>query len=320
MRFLYLISILTIVGNLLPFSDSKHWFIRGQAYFRFWYLLMNVILILVWIGFFSINVFSFIIICFLILSSAICLKDILPFTKWYKKEVQNCSQCDHKNSLSILVFNVYQKNTAYQKLIDLVKMVDPDIILLLETNNAWAEALKPLDKIYKNCVKVIQENTYGMMLYSKLPSLEEKIERLSDDKIPSIDYLGIINNKKLRIRGLHPRPPIPGEALSSKQKDAEFREAAKIISQLDENELKIVIGDLNDVVWSKASKKFKNISGLKDPRVGRSTLSTFPTYSPIRFPLDHIFCSSELLISDFKVLENIGSDHFPVYIRFCVPD
>jgi len=304
-----------IIGTLLPFLEFKHWFVRGQAYFKFWYFITNLILTGIWV---FITPFNAAIVLLLILCALICLRDILPFTKLYKKEIRGCTDDSELSKLKILIYNVYQKNEEYVKLIEKVRSLDPDILLLLETNETWRKALLPLIDKYPYNIKAIQENTYGMMMLSKFEPIEKGVENLSANDIPSIDCLIKMDGQKIRIRGLHPKPPIPGEALSSKQKDAEFAEAAKIISQLPADELKVVIGDLNDVVWSKASKRFKKVSGLKDPRVGRGTYSTFPTYSPIRFPLDHIFCSKELLLSELKVYENIGSDHFPIYVEFCL--
>jgi endonuclease/exonuclease/phosphatase (EEP) superfamily protein YafD len=53
---------------------------------------------------------------------------------------------------------------------------------LLETNEDWRKALKHLEKVYPYQVKAIEENTYGMMLLSKVAPLEENIERLTDKK------------------------------------------------------------------------------------------------------------------------------------------
>jgi len=317
---LSIISILVIIGTILPVSNSKHWFVRGQAYFRMWYPFIHLLLISIWIFMPTINAITFILVFLLFICAVFCLKDILPFTRWYKKEIIGCSNREKMSTLNILIYNVYQKNDKYGKLIDKVNSLNPDIVLLLETNKHWQKAMDPLIKKYPYNIMAIQEDTYGMMILSKLEPIEKNIEQLTDQNIPSIDCLVKIKDQKIRIRCLHPKPPIPGEAMSSKQKDTEFMEAAKRIHQQPDDELNIIIGDLNDVVWSKASKRLKKESGLKDPRVGRGTFSTFPTYFPIRFPLDQIFCSSELLLSELKVLENIGSDHFPIYVEFCIPE
>lgn len=314
----YILSIIAIVGTLLPISHSKHWFVRGQAYFRFWYFLLNLALSGIWLFQDTISASECIVGFLLFVCALVSLRDILPFTRWYKKEIKDCSNKLNFNKISIMVYNVYQENDEFDKLIDKVHLINSDILLLLETNEKWRDSMAPLKEVYPYNIKCIQENTYGMMLFSKFKPLEQSVDQLSDDDIPSIDCLIKIEEKKVRIRGLHPKPPIPGEAMTSEQKDAEFNEAAIRISQLPKDELKIVIGDLNDVVWSKASKRFKKTSQLKDPRVGRGTYSTFPTYLPIRFPLDHIFCSSDLMLSELRVLENLGSDHFPIFVEFCL--
>jgi len=316
---LYIVSTLLVIGTLLPVSDSKHWFVRGQAYFRFWYLCLLLIITTLWLFYIPITLEGTLALVVLLLCIGLCLRDVLPFTPWYRREIRSVKGISNSKNLSFLIFNVYQENEDYQKLLDKVKTLTPDIILLLETNSAWDTALASLENSYPYIIKEIREDTYGIVLYSKIKPEEQRIDYLTDNGIPSIDCLLKIEQHKIRIRGLHPRPPIPGEALSSEQKDDEFSKAAKLLNNLPSDEISIVIGDLNDVAWSKASKRFKQTTGLKDPRVGRGSYSTFPTYSPVRFPLDHIFCSTQLEIMKFEVIENLGSDHFPIYISFSLP-
>jgi len=280
---------------------------------------MALLLIIIWLIVFPNLLQAKVMLLLLGGCAVLCLRDVLPFTRWYKKEIRTCASNNKNIELDILVYNVYQENDKYQDLIDKVNELSPDLVLLLETNSEWDKALLPLNEIYPYSVKAIQDNTYGMMLLSKLKPLEKDIEYLDKKDVPSVDTLLTIKDRKLRIIGLHPLPPIPTEAMTSRQKDAEFEAAAERINELSDEEVKIVAGDLNDVVWSKASNRFKKSTGLKDPRVGRGTFSTFPTYSPIRFPLDHILCSPELELIELKVLENLGSDHFPIYVRFNIP-
>lgn len=62
---------------------------------------------------------------------------------------------------------------------------------------------------------------------------------------------------------------------------------------------------------------FRKTSGLIDGRVGRGILSSFHAkYWFFRIPLDLVFHSPEIFIDELKILENVGSDHFPVYCRF----
>ena len=63
------------------------------------------------------------------------------------------------------------------------------MILLLETDQFWHENTLVLRETYAYEVPVPLENTYGMLLYSKLELSETKVRYLVDDEIPSIKTL-----------------------------------------------------------------------------------------------------------------------------------
>ncbi len=266
------------------------------------------------------NTFSVIILVLLFGGMILCFIDIIPYTSVYRQEIFSVDDSDSLETVDILVYNVLEKNDRYEALLELVDMLDPMVVLLMETNESWEKKMMPLEKKYNHVVKEIREDTYGMMLFSKIAFINKRIDYLTTEPIPSIDVTLQINKKYIQILALHPKPPIPGEALTSQQKDLEFKRAAQKLASQSNEILQIVIGDLNDVVWSKASKKFKKQTGLKDPRVGRGTFSTFPTYAPIRFPLDQIYCSRSFKLVDLKRMPDIGSDHYPIYVKFALPN
>ena len=168
---------------------------------------------------------------------------------------------------------------------------------------------------YEYCVKVPLENLYGMHLYSKLPLKNIEVKYLIQDKIPSIHgHLELANGKIVSIHCLHPKPPSPSESKTSTNRDAELLLAGREIDK--DSDLVLVFGDLNDVAWSRTTKLFQKMSGLMDPRRGRGFFNTYnANYRLLRWPLDHVFHSNDFTLIDVSREENIGSDHFPMYIK-----
>lgn len=319
-----IISIISIIGTLLPESKSKHWLVRGQSNFRAVYLIVDIILLIILLTSTVGILFKIPLGIMLALSVYICLKSIAPYSPLFPKKVDDTIKFNNDQELSILVHNVYQFNDQYDNLAKMILDLDPDIILLLEINDDWERGLSQLNKSYKHAIKQVQENTYGIMLLSKIELNGAQVNNLVYKDIPSVEALFQKNGRAIRIIGLHPEPPIPGEVLTSVPKEKEMLSAADKINNIndefEDNELTIVIGDLNDVAWSRIAQKFKKLTGLVDPRVGRGFYSTFPTYSPIKIPLDHVFCSPSFKLIQFDTLDAMGSDHKSILVRFKIPD
>ncbi|WP_235841752.1 endonuclease/exonuclease/phosphatase family protein [Confluentibacter sediminis] len=248
------------------------------------------------------------------INHAVLLMPYLPF----KKLVPKVKAPKNSESISLLSFNVYQDNKAYQKFISLVNELKPDIFLTMESNSDWEQALSVLDAEYPYRKKVPLENRYGMHFYSKIEVNDCKVNYFMADDLPSIEAnLTTKNNEKLTFFGTHPPPPSPTEEDTSKERDGEIIVMGKKVKTY--NNPVIVVGDFNNVAWSKSSKLFKKISGLKDPRIGRGFFSTYHAkYKLLRFPIDLFFHSNSICIEEFKTLKNIGSDHLPLYCRFFI--
>ncbi|MGO3810780.1 endonuclease/exonuclease/phosphatase family protein [Mesonia sp.] len=222
---------------------------------------------------------------------------------------------DNDNQISVLVSNVLTTNRDYHKLIDLIKSRDPDVFLTLESDKEWEKALNVFEKEYSYSVKVPLDNLYGMHLYSKLALKDMEVKYLIKDHIPSIHgSIELSNGKMANIHCLHPRPPSPTESKTSTNRDAELLLMGKKIDK--DAELVLVFGDLNDVAWSRTTKLFQKISGLMDPRRGRGFFNTYnANYLLMRWPLDHIFHTNDFTLVEMAREKNIGSDHFPMYVK-----
>jgi endonuclease/exonuclease/phosphatase (EEP) superfamily protein YafD len=238
---------------------------------------------------------------------------IFPFIPFKKKVLS-----ESKHPISLLSVNVLQKNNNYEALLQLIEEVKPHLLLTMESNQDWEEALQKLPIPFPYSHKIAKENRYGMHLYSRLEVLNSQEHKLISNKFPSIEAtIKDENNEVFTFWGVHPPPPSPTEAPSSKQKDGEFMMLAKEIKTKDVPVL--VAGDFNSVCWSRSSKRFAKFSGLKDARLGRGFHSTFPVKPKIfRFPIDLLFHSNKIVIQKLETLSDIGSDHLPLLSIFSV--
>ena len=310
------IGIFSIIGTLLPLSKSPRWWVRV---FDFPRLQIIVLALLSLFGYYlSTTSFELADQIFLgILAGCILYQaaKILPYTFFFSEEVRGSQKKNHKDQVSLLVTNVLMTNRESVKCLSMIRNADPDLILAVETDKWWEKELKILEELYPYRSYAPLANTYGMLLFSKLKLLECEIKYLLDHNIPSVHCtVQLPSGAIIKFFGVHPKPPAPGQSKSSVHRDAELIIVGKEAKA--SHHPVIVAGDLNDVAWSHTTHLFQKISGLIDPRVGRGLFPTYNSKYPLfRWPLDHVFHSNHFKLVELKRLENIESDHFPIYIK-----
>ncbi|WP_180053350.1 endonuclease/exonuclease/phosphatase family protein [Acinetobacter sp. YH12236] len=315
--FIQIMAIVVIWLSFWSLIPRDEWWIRGADFPRLQILVLGfiafVLFLLVdhpWTAF---NQLLFV---GLIAALAYQLKMVLPYTFVWKKQVKQVKQdqLDPDRQISLIVSNVLTTNTKYHLLIEQIQTHQPDLVLTLETDHAWQDALAVIEPDYPYRVPVPLDNLYGMHLYSKLELSETEVKFILSDEIPSIHTKVLLRSgQPVQLYCLHPKPPSPTEAKDSTLRDAELLIVGDQIKDLDES--CIVMGDLNDVAWSRTTRLFQRISGLLDPRVGRRYVNTFHAdYPLLRWSLDHVFHSTDFALVHMERLKHVGSDHFPVYL------
>ncbi|HLL95643.1 MAG TPA: endonuclease/exonuclease/phosphatase family protein [Spirosoma sp.] len=244
---------------------------------------------------------------------------IVPYTQLHKKEVPTwispVNQRETRlDTIRLLSANVYQENTKMPDVLRLIEKHQPDVVLLLETNETWKRAMQPIEATYPYQILCPLENMYGLLFYSRFPMLSPELRFLIQDDIPSIYVqLTLESGQQIHFYGVHPMPPSPTEHYRSTERDAELLVVGK--EARHKSGPIIVAGDLNDVAWSHTTRLFRRVSGLLDPRIGRGLYSTFnANYFFLRWPLDHVFVSHHFKLDQLRLLPNSGSDHFPILV------
>ena len=314
--FLFYISIFLIVTTAIPLIRNDFWIFRVFEYPRLQKLSLNALVLSLTLWYFPTSLGEQIVGGLLAINMIYLLYLVLPFTPFSSKQVLKSRHPAGKNNIKLLIANVYQENRQSDAYHQLISECEPDVILMVETDHWWAQKMDTITSDYPHQLRAPLENTYGMMLYSKLELVEGSINYLVEADIPSmVVMLKLPSGQLVKLHCLHPEPPVPQENPRSTERDKEILLIAK---KAKGSKIPVLVaGDLNDVAWSYTTELFGKISGLLDPRRGRGFFNSFHAkYFFLRFPLDHIFCSTDFTLTSIKRMQSCGSDHFPMCVDF----
>lgn len=247
---------------------------------------------------------------------AINLWRIWPYTFLAQSQVPVPDEVDGMSCARVLSFNVLQPNDRYAETASVIQRIDPDILLLMETNEKWMAELEPVLSSYGYRLERPLENKYGMAFATRLEVDRADMVANTSSNTPTLyATLRMDDGARFEVIGLHPRPPLPGE--STAKRDANIaRAGAKTPDELSNV---LAIGDFNDVPWSTTTQKFVHEGGYLDPRAGRGSFATFPAdYALVGWPLDQIFVRDGVKVEELAIGDDVGSDHLPLIARVCV--
>ena len=178
---------------------------------------------------------------------------------------------DPRSCFSVLGLNVLQSNRNFAATIALIDRERPDVLLLMETDGRWEQALSQVLRRYPHRLLRPTDNTYGMLFATMLPVQSVRVANITDQNTPTV-YARLMtrSGKTFDYVGLHPRPPFPGQPTA--RRDAKIERAALAIGG-DGHMPAMAMGDFNDVAWSRTTQLFKRVGGFLDPRIGARQLS-----------------------------------------------
>lgn len=311
---LVLLGTAAIVATALPLLRASAWWIRWFDFPRLQVLVLAAAVLAAYAPFAGDSPFSLGFIALLAAALAYQGYMMFPYTVLAKRQVEQSRRATRASTVRLLYANVLMENRASQRLKEMIREMAPDLVLAVEADAWWQAELACLRESHPYAVEHPRDNTYGMLLFSRLELVGPQVKFLVQDDVPSIHAgLRLAGGALVQLRCLHPRPPAPQEASESTERDAELLIVGKELKGL--NAPAIVLGDLNDVAWSRTNYQFQDISGLLDPRIGRGFFHTFHAeHWFLRYPLDHCFHSKHFRLASLRRLDRFGSDHFPMCI------
>ncbi|TWU15660.1 endonuclease/exonuclease/phosphatase family protein [Allorhodopirellula heiligendammensis] len=304
------IASVLIATAFVPLLPVDWWWVRIGDFPRV-QLLVSYLVCLVIVAFMLSQPYAKVAAGLLVASICIQLYWVFPYLPVAPYQVQPAKSDDSSTRLQILTANVLQDNTDASALVQLVKSESPDVCVLCEVNQRWIEDLAPLREQFQHHIEHPLENKYGIALYTNLELVSGEVRAMVKETIPSIDAeIQLASGHSVRLFAVHPNPPRPGE--DTTKRDGEL---VLVGRDVRDSESVIVLGDMNDVGWSRTTDLFQEVSGLLDPRKGRGLYATFNAKSWIwRYPLDHLFHSKDFRVVSLRTLPPIGSDHLPLSV------
>jgi endonuclease/exonuclease/phosphatase (EEP) superfamily protein YafD len=307
-----------IVATALPLVRKGAWWIRIFDFPRLQITIISAVTLAVLLAVADrSSAWQNIVAALLALALAYQAYMMFPYTVLARRQVEDARSASDDNTIALLFANVLMTNRSSRELLAIIREEEPDIVLAVEADAWWQRELDVLAQTHRYAVRKPQDNTYGMLVYSRLELMEPQIKFLVQADVPSIHArVKLRSGALIELRCVHPRPPAPQEAKDAAPRDAELIVVGRELKQQKKRVPAIVLGDLNDVAWSRTNYQFQELSGLLDPRIGRGFYHTFHARYPfLRYPLDHCFHTRHFRLVSFKRLRKFDSDHFPVAIK-----
>ncbi|MGG6294753.1 endonuclease/exonuclease/phosphatase family protein [Leptolyngbya sp. AN02str] len=218
--------------------------------------------------------------------------------------------------LRVMVANVLAKNQQPDRLLDLVRSQQPDLLITVEMNARWIQDLQPLAADYPYSIQSPHAARFGIVVYSKTPLQVLPMEPI----VPRRDYYLAarwqVKNRNLVAIAMHPPPPL--YARYAARRNQTLATVANHVQALHaQGETVIVGGDLNITPWSSYYRQFELTAKLVNSRWGFGILPTWPFgRSLFSIPIDHVLASPTLRATQTVIGPNIGSDHRPVIVEY----
>lgn len=213
---------------------------------------------------------------------------------------------------SLFHLNLFWISEERQTAIDKIFETDPDLISVTEAAPRWLPFLTQLNEKWPHQFVCTEKSKRGgVRLFSKWPFVDETKHCDSFGAMGKVDVLSP-QGKQFTLGSVHLRWPWPASGP---------RQLKRILPELEKTgPHALFAGDFNATTWSHAVKQFADASGMEIiPGIGPSWLVNelrFPFLWWAGLPIDNVMRKGRVEVLSAKTLEDVGSDHLPVLVRF----
>lgn len=207
----------------------------------------------------------------------------------------------------VVSLNVHTGNTDRAAVLSYLRSTDADVIVLMEVDTAWVQALAEIEHSYPHVRTAPRDDNFGLALYSRIPLQHVELLQLPGEATPSLLARFTWQDRDLALLGIHPLPPI-GRTLSE-LRDTQLSTTALLVAELDQPVL--LIGDLNATPWSNGLRLLRTGNQLGQRSPDPAWQPTWLATTPFAVPIDHALVTPPLVITGRTIGPDVGSDHRP---------
>lgn len=224
------------------------------------------------------------------------------------------------DSIRVMTFNLLSDNAQYSEVVDYIRTVDPDLVMLHEASRPWEVAIESADLGYEIIRPRADDLIFGTLVLARGEGITavshgyaESAPRAVDVEITPPGW-----DRSLSVLGTHPLAPTTQERANLR--DAQLGFAGEWAAS--QTGAFIVVGDLNATPWSWPFRRLMSSAELENSQHGFGLQPSFPTSSNLllRVPIDHVLHSPALEVTSRQLGPDLGSDHFPVVVDLQVVD
>ena len=292
-------AVLTVVFSVLTGLDIPHHGIELFSHFRLQYLVVSLLLLAVF-GVLRSYAYAGALVVTAIFNATF----ILPL---YSSD----DLATDGEPFKLVHANVRSSNTDYDRLVDFVNEVQPDVVFLQEVTSDWVAGTRTLLADYPYTYAEPRQGNFGIAAFSKTPF--DSIRHLDSPPLghPTIVATLTVNGTRLNIISSHPTIPLGRNLYEARNEQLD-----SVVELLGQTTGRVVLlGDFNASIWDMHFRRLQESAGLKSVRQGFGVLPSWPTYMPFAMiPIDHALVSESISVTDARTGSSIGSDHLPLVV------
>ncbi len=191
----------------------------------------------------------------------------------------------------------------------------PDILVLIEVSPLWLESLAPALTNFSQRLAEPRDDNFGIALYSRFLWTNAAPHLIGAAGVPTLRATIDTPDGPVTIIATHPVPP--GGAQYSAWRNDQLARLPSLVHAPPAPVL--LLGDLNTTPWNFYFNRLLRDAGFHDSARGRGLHPTWPVGVPLLWiPLDHCLHSPEIAIAARTVGPDVGSDHYPLIVDFCL--